>query len=81
MAGRHTTAVKVERETFMLDIFKSNPGLSAAKANDLFMARFGSKMRVLRVYELRRQAAGPTPSTPVTVETVTETPTAETVTL
>ena len=74
MAGRHTTAVRDEREAFMLGIFKATPGLSAAKANEAFKAKFGSMMRNKRVYELRVAAEGvpqtPAAPPPTTVEAV-----------
>lgn len=74
MAGRHTTAVRDEREAFMLGIFKATPGLSAAKANEAFKAKFGTMMRNKRVYELRVAAGGvpqtPAAPPPTTVEAV-----------
>ena len=55
----------------MLGIFKATPGLSAAKANDAFKAKFGTMMRNKRVYELR-VAAGGVPQTPAAPQTTTE---------
>lgn len=60
MAGRHPTAVRDTREAAMIEIFKTNPGISAAKANEKFKAQFGSMMRNKRVYELRIKANGET---------------------
>lgn len=45
-----------QRETFVLTLFRENPKLSAAKANEKVKAKFGSQMRAQKVYELRAKA-------------------------
>lgn len=46
--------VKV-REDFVREVFRKEPGLSADKANQQVLAKFGSKLRTKRMYELREQ--------------------------
>ena len=56
MPGRHTPAVRDERESLMLEIFRRNLKQSAAKANAEFKTKTGTMMRNKRVYELRNVA-------------------------
>ncbi len=42
------------REQFILQTFTKNPALSAKEANELLKAEFGSMMRPVRVFELKR---------------------------
>lgn len=56
MAGRQTKENRKIREDAMIDIFKAEPDLSINKANEKFFARFGTKMRLARAYQLRTAA-------------------------
>ena len=63
-----------QREEFALEVFKANPGLSAAKANAMVQERFGSQIRAKRIYELRQMAdhsagtASPSPKPPAKLQ-------------
>lgn len=59
----------VERERFIFEIFQKDPNSSAAWANQALQDKFGSKMRALRVYELRglARAGGVIPEAPTAV--------------
>jgi biotin carboxyl carrier protein len=45
------------REKFLMDLFRKQPTLSVAKANQQLQEKFGSQMRAQRAYELRDVAA------------------------
>lgn len=51
-----------EREAYVLQLFIDNPTLSGPKANTEVKKKFGSMMRMARIYELRDQAKDREPS-------------------
>lgn len=67
----NTTVPKLDRnvvevrEAFALNLFKAQPELSIAQANEEMKKKFHSTMRTVRMYELRRQALGLPPKPPV----------------
>ena len=54
-----------EREQFMTDLFKQDPNLSIAKANEKLKEKYGANMRLQKAYELRKRAAGASVATTV----------------
>lgn len=52
-SGRLRRGEAEKREQFMESLFKQNPDMSAAKANDEFLKQFGSRMRYKGVYTIR----------------------------
>lgn len=52
-SGRLRRGESEKREQFMESLFKQNPDMSAAKANDEFLKQFGSRMRNKAVYAIR----------------------------
>lgn len=46
-----------KRESFLYNLFKEFPELTAAKANDKVQEKFGNKMRPPRVYEIRNMVS------------------------
>lgn len=54
-----------EREQFMTDLFKQNPDMSIAKANEQLKAKYGANMRLQKAYELRKRAQAASVATTV----------------
>lgn len=54
-----------EREQFMTDLFKQNPEMSIAKANEQLKAKYGANMRLQKAYELRKRAQAASVATTV----------------
>lgn len=54
-----------EREQFMTDLFKQNPEMSIAKANEKLKEKYGANMRLQKAYELRKRAQAASVSTTV----------------
>ena len=46
-----------ERESFLTEIFKSDPNTTAKTANESLKAKYGTYMRLQRVYEIKRDSA------------------------
>lgn len=46
-----------QRESYVLNMFKKDPGLSGANAQKFVVEKFGKMMRPNRIYELKRIAA------------------------
>jgi hypothetical protein len=47
-----------KRESFLRTLFEGSPTLTAKVANERLAAEFGKKMKLGRIYELRKDVAG-----------------------
>jgi hypothetical protein len=57
--------IAAEREQFMTDLFKQDPNLSIAKANERLKEKYGANMRLQKAYELRKRAQAASVATTV----------------
>jgi hypothetical protein len=59
-----------EREAFLTEMFKNDPTVTAKTANEALKTKYGTYMRLQRVYEIKRDAVKGAPVAPVAVAEV-----------
>ena len=50
-----------EREAFLTEMFKNDPTVTAKTANEALKTKYGTYMRLQRVYEIKRDAVKAAP--------------------